>query len=72
MAVRYVRVQSASNLFAPATRGTGNIAIIGSAQTGTDNVPAVTWDWTGETPSTGTCTLFAQTDDPRSWCALQT
>ncbi|MDX6200176.1 MAG: large repetitive protein [Actinomycetota bacterium] len=25
--------------------------------TGTDNVAAVQWDWTGETPTTGTCTL---------------
>jgi hypothetical protein len=39
MAVRYVRVQSVSNLFAPATRGTGNIAIIGVAEKGTQDVP---------------------------------
>jgi hypothetical protein len=37
---------------------TGPIAPTFTAQpTGTDNVPAVTWDWTGETPTTGTCTL---------------
>ncbi|MDT7570064.1 MAG: large repetitive protein [Actinomycetota bacterium] len=37
---------------------TGPVAVTFTAQpTGTDNDPAVHWDWSGETPSTGTCTL---------------
>ncbi|MGW6058057.1 hypothetical protein [Streptomyces sp. NPDC055189] len=39
MAVRYVRVKPSSDMFSPAVRPTGNLAIVGPATSGTDGVP---------------------------------
>jgi len=39
MAVRYIRVNPVADLFAPAVRAFGNIAIVGVASAGTSNVP---------------------------------
>ena len=39
MAVRYVRVNPVADLFSPVIRPTGNIAIIGAAPNGSDNIP---------------------------------
>jgi hypothetical protein len=39
MAVRYIRVNPVADLFAPAVRAFGNIAIVGVASAGTTNVP---------------------------------
>lgn len=39
MAVRYIRVNPIADLFSPVIRPTGNLAIIGAAASGTDNVP---------------------------------
>jgi hypothetical protein len=39
MAVRYVRVDTITELFAPVIRATGNIAVIGTAPAGTADVP---------------------------------
>jgi hypothetical protein len=39
MAVRYVRVNPVADLFSPVIRATGNLAIIGAAPSGADNVP---------------------------------
>jgi len=39
VAVRYVRVNPVAELFSPVIRATGNVALIGAAAQGTDNVP---------------------------------
>jgi len=39
VAVRYVRVNPVSELFSPVIRATGNVAVIGTAPQGADNVP---------------------------------
>jgi hypothetical protein len=39
VAVRYVRVNPVADLFSPVVRATGNVAIVGAASAGTDNVP---------------------------------
>lgn len=41
MAVRYIQVQPISDLFAPAVRAFGNIAIIGDATAGPTNTPTI-------------------------------
>ena len=41
MAVRYIQVQPKSDLFAPATRAFGNIAIVGEATNGPINTPVL-------------------------------
>src|SRR5687767_6696993 len=44
MAVKYVRVNPVADLFSPVIRATGNIAIIGAASAGTNNVPVQVTD----------------------------
>jgi hypothetical protein len=39
MAVKYVRVNPVVDLFSPVVRATGNVALIGAATSGTNNVP---------------------------------
>src|SRR4051794_37915304 len=39
MAVRYIRVRPVADLFAPAIRGTGTVAIVGDATAGPANSP---------------------------------
>lgn len=41
MAVRYIRVQTIADLFAPATRAIGNIAVVGQADDRVRGIPAV-------------------------------
>jgi hypothetical protein len=44
MTVRYIRLESKADLFAPATRAFGNIAIAGQATAGTENDPVTFTD----------------------------
>src|SRR5690348_527716 len=39
MSVRYIRVKPIADLFSPVIRPTGNVAIVGTAEKGVDNVP---------------------------------
>ena len=52
MAVRYIRVKPIVDLFSPVLRATGNLAIVGAATKGADNIPVQIVD-----PSTATATF---------------
>src|SRR6478735_1182482 len=57
MAVRYINVRSKVDMFSPVVRATGNVAVIGTAPSGTDGAPVAVADPSVATTLFGPATL---------------